>query len=281
MSVPSVKERFTKACNLRWYTEACTRRAIKVVCRGEQIQIPEMADEKSFYGKRAHSRMAVSWMELEARRRGVHINQNVWPRWKKDDWRISSGWFLVGDKHGAPVPRMPLAWLSRVFSRRAKGPDHFRKERKERDFWHARCSMQERWKEGRRSLRKGSSWSSVGSKISTKAGSLRKMKRKLFRMPSVRLRGIGGHEQTQGERTAVRKRARAGVCFVGRYSEKRSRTHQQQRSGRADPEILGGRLYERLWPSEETCCSTSRRIAISGQRISISWSTNGVSRSQF
>ena len=47
-----------------------------MVCRGEQIQIPEMADEKSFYGKRAHSRMAVSWMELEARRRGVHIHQN-------------------------------------------------------------------------------------------------------------------------------------------------------------------------------------------------------------
>ena len=135
MSVPSVKERFTKACNLRWYTDACTRRAIKVVCRGEQIQIPEMADEKSFYGKRAHSRIAVSWMELEAQRRGVHINQNVWPRWKKDDCRISSGWFLVGDKHGAPVPRMPLAWLSRVFSRRAKGPDHFRKEKGRKEIF--------------------------------------------------------------------------------------------------------------------------------------------------
>ena len=100
-----------------------------MVCRGEHIQIPEMASEKSFYGKRAHAGMAVSWMEHKAQRRGVHIHHNEWPRWEKDDCKISSGWFLPGHKHGVSVPRMPLTWLSRVFSRRAKGPGHFPKDK--------------------------------------------------------------------------------------------------------------------------------------------------------
>ena len=78
--------------------------------------------------------MAVSWMELEARRRGLHIH-NVWPWGKKDNCRISSGWFLLGDKHGVPVPGMPLAWLSIVFSRRAKGPDHFGKEKGRKEIF--------------------------------------------------------------------------------------------------------------------------------------------------
>ena len=39
---------------------------------------------------------------------------NVWPRWGKDDCRISNGWFLPGSKNGVPVPQLPLAWLSRV-----------------------------------------------------------------------------------------------------------------------------------------------------------------------
>lgn len=40
--------RFTIACRLWWHAEVCTRGATKVVCRGEQIHIPETAYENRF-----------------------------------------------------------------------------------------------------------------------------------------------------------------------------------------------------------------------------------------
>lgn len=48
-----------------------------MVCRGEKIWSPEAAFEKAFNEKGAYSRKAVSWMENEARRRGVHIHHQM------------------------------------------------------------------------------------------------------------------------------------------------------------------------------------------------------------
>lgn len=41
--------------------------------------------------------------------------------------RLSNASFLPANKHGVPVPRLPLAWLSRLFSKWAKGSGRFRK----------------------------------------------------------------------------------------------------------------------------------------------------------
>ena len=48
-----------------------------MMCREEQIQIPETAYEKAFYGKTTYCGKTVSWMEHEARRRGVHIHHQI------------------------------------------------------------------------------------------------------------------------------------------------------------------------------------------------------------
>ena len=69
--------RFTKASHLQRHAEACTRRVSMVVCRGEGIQPLETAYEKAFYGHRAYAGKAVSWMEHEAQRRGVHIHHQM------------------------------------------------------------------------------------------------------------------------------------------------------------------------------------------------------------
>ena len=59
----------------------------------------------------------------------AYPSSNVWPRWRKKNCRISSGWFLLGNKRGVSVPWLPLAWLSRVFSRTAQGSGRFRKNK--------------------------------------------------------------------------------------------------------------------------------------------------------
>lgn len=86
----------------------------------------------------------------------------------------------------------------------------------------------------------------------------------------VRFRGVAGREQTPAgdERPAVLKQARACLCFFGRHSEQRARTHIQQRSERACPEISGRGSCEGVSPSEKTCSGTSWRISISCRRIS-------------
>lgn len=86
----------------------------------------------------------------------------------------------------------------------------------------------------------------------------------------VRFGGVAGRERTPAgdERPAVLKRARACLCFFGRHSEQRARTHIQQRSERACPEISGRGSCEGVSPSEKTCSGTSWRISISCRRIS-------------
>ena len=121
--------RFTKACHLQRHAEACTRRVSMVVCRGEGNQPLETAYEKAFYGHRAYAGKAVSWMEHEAQRRGVHIHHQMCVQGGERTSRISSGWFLLGNKRGVSVPWLPLAWLSRVFSRTAQGSGRFRKNK--------------------------------------------------------------------------------------------------------------------------------------------------------
>ena len=121
--------RFTKACHLQRHAEACTRRVSMVVCRGEGIQPLETAYEKAFYGHRAYAGKAVSWMEHEAQRRGVHIHHQMCVQGGERTSRISSGWFLLGNKRSVSVPWLPLAWLSRVFSRTAQGSGRFRKNK--------------------------------------------------------------------------------------------------------------------------------------------------------
>lgn len=56
------------------HAAVCKREATKVVCRREKIWSLETAFEKAFYGMGAYSRKAVSWMEHQDRRRGIHID---------------------------------------------------------------------------------------------------------------------------------------------------------------------------------------------------------------
>ena len=48
-----------------------------MVCREEKNWSPETAYQRAFYGKRAFAGKALRWMEHEARRRGMHINQQI------------------------------------------------------------------------------------------------------------------------------------------------------------------------------------------------------------
>ena len=121
--------RFTKACHLLRHAEVCKRGVSKVVCRREGIQPPKTAYEKAFYGHREYAGKVVSWMEHEAQRRGVHIHHQMCVQGGERTSRISSGWFLLGNKRGVSVPWLPLAWLSRVFSRTAQGSGRFRKNK--------------------------------------------------------------------------------------------------------------------------------------------------------
>ena len=69
--------RLTKVCHLRRHADVCTSGVTKVACRGEQIQPPETAFERAFYGHRAYAGKAVSWMEHEAQRRDVHNHHQI------------------------------------------------------------------------------------------------------------------------------------------------------------------------------------------------------------
>ena len=69
--------KLTKACHFRWHAEVCTSGVTLVACQGERIQPPETAYERAFYGHRAYSGKAVSWMEHEVRRKGVHIHHQM------------------------------------------------------------------------------------------------------------------------------------------------------------------------------------------------------------
>ena len=137
-----VSRKIYQAWNLQRHREVCTRGVTKVVCQGEQIQIPETANEKAFYGKRTYGSEVVSWMEHEARQRGVHIHHQMC-----GDYRLSSGWFLPGNKHGVSVARAPLPWLSRVFLKRVKGSSRLWKNQlRKTKHLHKRYSVHECWK---------------------------------------------------------------------------------------------------------------------------------------
>ena len=81
----------------------------------------------------------------------------------------------------------------------------------------------------------------------------RKRRRKPFCTP---LCMIAGWDQTSAgnKKPAVWKLARATICFAGRHSEQRARTHEQQSSRRVDPAILGGALLKGFAIREDMPC---------------------------
>ena len=88
--------KFTQAGSLRRHAEVCIRGVSRVVCRGERIQSPETAYEKALFGKRTYGGKAVSWMENESRRRGVHINHQMCGH---DGERVIAGYPVDGFPH--------------------------------------------------------------------------------------------------------------------------------------------------------------------------------------
>ena len=210
-----------------------------MVCREEQIQIPETAYEKAFYGKTTYCGKTVSWMEHEARRRGVHIHHQICGHGRERVFgeRVFAG-YPVGDfcLETWIWPGCHITALERLSKVVSKTPGRFRKKQARK-----------------RKIDKRFAACTNGLSI--------------YR---VRFRGVAGRERTPAgdERPAVLKQARACLCFFGRHSEQRARTHIQQRSERACPEISGRGSCEGVSPSEKTCSGTSWRISISCRRIS-------------
>ena len=67
--------RFTKSCHLmRHTTSRCTGGQTKIVCPNNRIQFPPSAYEKAFYPEARCSFIAIKWLELEAKQRGIHIH---------------------------------------------------------------------------------------------------------------------------------------------------------------------------------------------------------------
>lgn len=84
------------------------------MCREEQIQIPETAYEKAFYGKTTYCGKAVSWMEHEARRRGVHIHHQICGHGGERVFgeRVFAGypWVIFAWKHGYGLAAILRHW---------------------------------------------------------------------------------------------------------------------------------------------------------------------------
>ena len=59
--------------------------------------------------------------------RCAYSSANVWPWWGKGHCCLSSGWFLPGNKHGVPVPRVSLVSLSYELFNTPKEIGRFRK----------------------------------------------------------------------------------------------------------------------------------------------------------
>ena len=97
-----------------------------MVCQGEKIWSPETAFEKAWEGGLFLKGSGVDGAPGPTAG-CAYPSLNVWPRWGKDGCRIFSGWFLPGNKHGVPVSRVLLAWLSKVLSNATNEIGHFRK----------------------------------------------------------------------------------------------------------------------------------------------------------
>ena len=66
--------RFTKASNLTRHADRCQQGQTEIVCRGEQVEAPESAFEKTFYSNGLSSCSSIQWLESEARARKTHIH---------------------------------------------------------------------------------------------------------------------------------------------------------------------------------------------------------------
>ena len=73
---------------------------------------PETAYQRAFYGKRAFAGKALRWMEHEARRRGVHIHQQMCGHGGEKVIAVYRVDGFCLETNGVPVPRVSLVWLS-------------------------------------------------------------------------------------------------------------------------------------------------------------------------
>ena len=73
--------RFTQSCKLLHHAARCTNGQTKIVFRGEKIWAPESLYERTFHTRGKYGKRACYWVEIEARRHGIHISyQMCWHR---------------------------------------------------------------------------------------------------------------------------------------------------------------------------------------------------------
>ena len=147
--------RFTKACHLQRHAEACTRRVSMVVCRGEGIQPLETAYEKAFYGHRAYAGKAVSWTKYEANG-GVCISIiKCVAKVGKEELQDIQWMVFVGKQTRCFSSMVAIGMaVQSVFQDCTRKWSLSKKQSKAGEGLHERGSLQERWIEGGRFLRR-------------------------------------------------------------------------------------------------------------------------------
>ena len=73
-SCPHCRGRFTQVNNLKWHFETCSQGKTVIDCPGERVELPQTAFEKAFNPKHSASQESLRWLELEAKRRKIHIH---------------------------------------------------------------------------------------------------------------------------------------------------------------------------------------------------------------
>lgn len=79
--------RFTQSYKLLHHAARCTNGQTKIVCRGEKIWAPEPLYERTFHPRGKYGKTACYWIEIEARRHGIHIHYQLC--WHRDERLIA------------------------------------------------------------------------------------------------------------------------------------------------------------------------------------------------
>ena len=66
--------RFTQVNNLKLHFQTCSQGKTVIDCPGERVESSQTAFEKAFYPKHSASQESLRWLELEAKRRKIHIH---------------------------------------------------------------------------------------------------------------------------------------------------------------------------------------------------------------
>ena len=111
--------RFTQSCKLLYHATRCTNGQTKIVCRGEKIWAPESLYGRTFHTKGKYGKSACYWIEIGARRHGIHISYQMC--WHRDERLIAGhpvdGFHLesktIHQFHGCHFHGCPQCYLER------------------------------------------------------------------------------------------------------------------------------------------------------------------------